>query len=141
MIASPSRLAIGALARSTGCSVETIRYYERIGVLSEPERSPGGYRLYGQRHVKRLAFVRQARGLGFTLDQVRALLRLAGERVRPCAAVRDVALAHLADVRGRIGQLRAMENSLKELVTACADGSRPDCPLIEALGAGAPTAP
>src|SRR5438093_6341175 len=85
------RLAIGTLSKRTGCNIETIRYYERVGLLPAPARSSGGYRLYGTGHLKRLAFVRRARTLGFSIDEVRTLLRLADERKRPCAEVRVVA--------------------------------------------------
>src|SRR5262245_51359791 len=87
------RMAIGALSGRTGTNVETIRYYERAGLLPIPPRTPGGYRLYGSAHVKRLSFVRRARALGFSLDEIRRLLKLADERKRPCAEVREVAAA------------------------------------------------
>ena len=126
-------LAIGALSERTGCKVETIRFYERARLLPDPARSPGGYRLYGNDHLKRLTFIRRARKLGFSVDEVRKLLKLADERKRPCAEVRVMAGAHLEDVRGKIADLRAMERVLRETVARCADGRRTDCPLIEAL--------
>jgi len=125
-------LAIGALSERTGCKVETIRFYERARLLPDPARSPGGYRLYGNDHLKRLTFIRRARKLGFSVDEVR-LLKLADERKRPCAEVRVMAGAHLEDVRVKIADLRAMERVLRETVARCADGRRTDCPLIEAL--------
>jgi MerR family mercuric resistance operon transcriptional regulator len=90
----PPHLAIGALSRHTGCQVETIRYYERVGLLPPPARSAGGYRLYAAPHFSRLTFIRRARALGFSLEEVRRLLRLADERQRPCAEARAVAAAH-----------------------------------------------
>ncbi len=132
-------IAIGRLARQTGANIETIRYYERVGLLPAPARSPGGYRLYRAEHLKRLNFIRRARILGFSIGEVRRLLRLADERKRPCAEVRIVAEAHLADVRNRIADLRVMERVLKETVARCAAGTRSHCPLIDALyedGAG-----
>jgi MerR family mercuric resistance operon transcriptional regulator len=128
-----SRLAIGPLSKRTGCNIETIRYYERVGLLPAPVRSPGGYRLYGDQHLKRLTFIRRARSLGFSIDEVRTLLKLADERKRPCAEVRVVAAAHLEDVRAKIADLRAMERVLSETVAKCANGKQSDCPLIEAL--------
>jgi len=128
-----SPIAIGALSRAAGVNIETIRYYERIGLLPAPPRSLGGYRLYNQDQVRRLLFIRRARALGFALDEVRALFRLADRRERSCAAVRDLAGTHLADVRGKIADLRRLERILAEMVAACADGTLPDCPLIEAL--------
>jgi MerR family mercuric resistance operon transcriptional regulator len=130
---APARIAIGDLARRTSSNVETIRYYERVTLLPAPARSPGGYRLYGIGHVKRLTFIRRARALGFSIDEVRTLLRLADERKRPCAEVRVVAEAHLNDVRAKIADLRAMERVLKDTVAKCADGTRARCPVIEAL--------
>lgn len=131
-------LAIGAVSARTGCKVETIRFYEREGLLPAPTRSSGGYRLYSQNHLKRLTFIRRARALGFSIDEVRKLLTLADERKRPCAEVRVVAGAHLEDVRAKIADLRAMERVLRETVARCADGRRADCPLIEALYLEAP---
>jgi len=131
-------LAIGALSKRTGCKVETIRFYERARLLPAPARSPGGYRLYSNDHLKRLTFVRRARALGFSVDEVRKLLKLADERKRPCAEVRVVAGAHLEDVQAKIADLRAMERVLRETVARCADGRRADCPLIEALYREAP---
>ncbi len=125
--------AIGAVSKQTGCHIETIRYYERIGLLSAPARTASGYRRYSLEHLKRLAFVRRARDLGFTLDEVRRLLRLADKRERSCAQVRDLATAHLHDVQAKTKGLRAMERVLKDMIAQCADGTLPDCPLIEAL--------
>src|SRR6266446_5907329 len=126
-------LAIGVLSKRTGCNVETIRFYEREGLLPAPARSPGGYRLYSKDHLKRLTFIRRARALGFSIDEVRKLLTLADERKRPCAEVRVVAGAHLEDVQAKIADLRAMERVLRETVAKCASGRSPDCPLIESL--------
>lgn len=127
------RIAIGKLAGHTGTNVETIRYYERMGLWPAPARSAGGYRLYGTEHLKRLNFIRRARMLGFSIGEVRTLLRLADERRRPYAEVRVVAEAHLADVRNKIADLRTMERVLKDTVARCADGTGSHCPLIDAL--------
>lgn len=128
-----ARLAIGTLSRRTACKVETIRYYERVGLLPHPTRSPGGYRLYGHAHLERLAFIRRARTLGFSIDEVRRLLDLADHHRRPCAEARRVAAAHLEDVRAKIADLQVMERVLKETVARCGAGRSPHCPLIEAL--------
>jgi MerR family mercuric resistance operon transcriptional regulator len=133
---SSGNFTIGALSDRTGCNIETIRYYERAGVLPEPGRSAGGYRLYEAGHVNRLSFIRRARALGFTLDEVRTLLELAEDRRGSCAEARAVAAARLRDVRARIADLRAMERVLSRTVVRCADGTRPSCPLIEALSLG-----
>jgi len=138
----PTRLAIGALSQRTGSRVETIRYYEHVGLLPRPPRSPGGYRQYGREHLARLTFIRRARALGFSLDEVRRLLQLADERRRPCAEARAVAAAHLADVRAKITDLRRMERVLRETVSRCEAGTGSECALIDALSSesGAATA-
>ena len=131
-------IPIGEVSRRTGCNIETIRYYERIGLLPAPRRSGGRYRLYGAAEdVGRLAFVRRARELGFTLDEVRALLALAAGGGDACSGVRGLAAAHLADVRKRIADLRAMERTLVAAVRRCDAGEAPECPLIGALSSGA----
>src|SRR3546814_15645927 len=120
------RLPIGVMSQRTGCNIETIRYYEKIGLLPAPARSEGGHRLYGHGHLMRLGFVRRARGLGFTLDEIRALLQLAEDRDRPCAEAREVAVVQLAAVRAKIADLRAMEAVLAETVLLCADAKTPE---------------
>ena len=135
------RLAIGVMSQRTGCNIETIRYYEKIGRLPLPARSEGGHRLYGHGHLMRLGFVRRARELGFTLDEIRALLQLTEDRERPCAEAREVAVVHLADIRKKIADLQAMEAVLARTVVRCADGNTPECPLLETLfGAFDPSA-
>ncbi|MGH7384452.1 MAG: MerR family transcriptional regulator [Candidatus Rokuibacteriota bacterium] len=129
----PGRFAIGVLSKRTGCNVETIRYYERAGLLPTPARSPGGYRLYATDHLRRLALVRRARALGFSIDEVRALLALADHRKRPCAEARGLAAAHLEDVRAKIASLREMERVLRDTVARCASGKGSHCPLIDTL--------
>lgn len=121
------------LARRTGCNLETVRYYEKVGLLPEPPRTASGYRSYDSTHERRLLFVLRARELGFSLDEIRELLRLVDERDRPCAEVRDVAAVHLADVRAKIADLKRMERVLKDVVAQCGDGTLPECPLIETL--------
>jgi MerR family mercuric resistance operon transcriptional regulator len=136
------RIAIGRLSKHTGTNIETIRYYERVELLPAPTRSPGGYRLYGTDHLKRLNFIRRARTLGFSIGEVRTLLRLADERKRPCGEVRVVAEAHLKDVRAKIADLRRMERVLEATVARCAAGKSASCAVIEALyrnGSGAAT--
>lgn len=125
-------IPIGELSRQTGCNIETIRYYERIGLMPAPPRK-GRYRSYGGEDVARLSFVRRARELGFTLDEVRALLGLAAGGQASCAEVRDLAAAHLKDVRGRIADLKRMERVLTQAVGACDSEQDASCPLIEAL--------
>jgi MerR family transcriptional regulator, mercuric resistance operon regulatory protein len=110
-----------------------VRYYEKAGLLPAPPRTSSGYRSYDTTHELRLGFVLRARELGFSLDEIRALLRLVDERDQPCAEAREVAAVHLADVRAKIADLKRMERVLKDTVAQCADGALPDCPLIETL--------
>ncbi|MES0124870.1 helix-turn-helix domain-containing protein [Mesorhizobium sp. C420B] len=121
------------LARRTGSNLETVRYYEKVGLLPEPPRTQSGYRNYDTTHERRLRFVLRARELGFSLDEIRALLRLVDERNQPCADARAVAATHLEDVRAKIADLKRMEQVLKEVVKQCGDGTLPACPLIETL--------
>ena len=123
-------LRIGELSRRTGCTIETIRYYERIGLLPRPDRH-GRYRQYDTAGVSSLAFIRRARDLGFTLDEVRQLLRLAA----------GGAATHLIDVRKRIADLKSMERALAAAVRQCDAGDEPACPLIEALSSADLAAP
>ncbi len=121
------------LARRTGSNLETVRYYEKVGLLPEPPRTVAGYRAYDSTHERRLRFVLRARELGFSLDEIRGLLRLIDERDRPCAEARDVAAEHLGDIRAKIVDLKRMERVLKDVVAQCGDGTLPECPLIETL--------
>ncbi|MGO8916762.1 MAG: MerR family transcriptional regulator [Stellaceae bacterium] len=128
-------IPIGELSRRTGCNIETIRYYERIGLLPTARRS-GRYRSYGPDDVARLGFVRRARELGFTLEDVRALFGLAAGGRSSCTEARDLAASHLGDVRSRIHDLRRMERVLADAVRACDLGNNARCPLIDALSQG-----
>ncbi len=133
MASRVSEMSIGALARETACNVETIRYYERIGILPRPRRSASGYRLYSADDARRLVFVRRARELGFTLDETRALLDLAADGGGACRGAYDIAAAHLDRVRAKIAHLRTMEHKLTQAVRQCAAGERQACPVIDAL--------
>ncbi len=129
-------LPIGTLAKQTGCRVETVRFYENIGVMPPPARSSGGQRRYTINHLKRLNFVRRARALGFTLNEVRDLLRLVDGGDYTCAEVETVTLAHLGDVRRKITDLRKLERVLKDMAAQCGGGTVPDCPVVDALFRG-----
>jgi len=126
-------ITIGALSKRTGVHVETIRYYERIGILPKPDRSPGGQRLYPEQYRWRLAFVRRARDLGFSLDDVRALLQLTGGQRVACAKVKSITEKHLADIRQRIKELKQLERMLSAMVTQCKGDEVSDCPILDAL--------
>ena len=104
------KLAIGELARATATKVERIRYYERIGLLPKPARTSGNYRSYSPAHLARLSFIRRARDLGFSIEQVRELLGLSDQRDRPCDAVDAIAREHLIDVERRIRDLQALRH-------------------------------
>lgn len=127
-------IAIGELSRRTECNIETIRYYERIGLLPPALRPGGRYRRYDADDIARLRFIRRARQLGFTLDEVRAFMRLAGtEGEDACADARNLAVAHVADIRAKIADSQAMERVLSDAICECASGRQRRCPLIEVL--------
>lgn len=129
-----SEIAIGELSRRTGCNIETIRYYERIALLPQPRRTDSRFRRYDSEDVARLRFIRRARRLGFTLDEVRAFLRLAGtEGEAARTEARALASAHVADIQAKIADLQAMEQVLTEAICECETGRQPRCPLIEVL--------
>ena len=132
-MAAEKSLSIGALAKATGTKVETIRWYERVGLLPAPARTSGNYRSYGQAHLGRLSFVRRARDLGFTLDQVRELLLLADQRDRSCKEVDAIARAHLEDVERKIADLQALRRELADIIGQCGHGTVAECRIIEAL--------
>ena len=127
---------IGALSKGTGCHIETIRYYERIGLMPKPPRSPGGHRLYEEDHLRRLTFIRRSRELGFTLEEVRGLLRLVDGGSYTCAEVKALTLDHAAEVRRKVADLRKLERVLKEMAAECDGGEVPECPIIDTLYQG-----
>ena len=126
-------MSIGALSERTGCNIETIRYYEKIGLMPAPPRSVGGHRVYDDDHAKRLGFIRRSRELGFSLDEIRALLGLADEADYDCGTVKNITLKHLQGVRDKIRDLRRMERTLKAVAGECEGGIAPRCPIIETL--------
>ena len=131
---SKAAISIGELSRRTGVNIETIRYYERINMMPHPPRSTSGRRAYGEVETRTLAFIRRARELGFSLDEIRALLALSADHGgEMCAEVRHLAANHLGDVRAKIADLRAMERILADAVRRCDEGESARCPLIDAL--------
>lgn len=126
-------LTIGHLAKETGTKVETIRFYEKIGVLPQPERTGGNYRAYDRSHLNRLSFIRRARELGFSLDQVRALLALADDHSQSCAAIDAIANEHRRDVERKICDLQALKAELDNLIDQCGCGTVAECRIIESL--------
>lgn len=129
----PGILTIGDLARATGTKVETIRYYERIGLLMAPARTGGNYRAYEASHLDRLSFIRRARDLGFSIEQVRTLLDLSDQKQRSCEAVDAIAREHLAEVERKIADLVALRRELRELISHCRQGTIAECRIVEAL--------
>ena len=127
-------LSIGKLAKAAVVKVPTIRFYEQIGLLPEPDRSAGNQRLYGQSALDRLAFIRHARELGFPLDAIRDLLSLSDRPDQSCAAADVIARAQLAEVESRLARLTALKGELERMVVQCAGGRIADCRVIEVLG-------
>ncbi len=127
-------LSIGDLGKATGTKVETIRYYENVGLLPTPGRTAGNYRIYDKAHLTRLGFIRRARDLGFSLDEVRTLLRLSDDRDQSCEQVDSIARAHLADIEQKIADLEALRGELNGLIRQCHRGTIGECRILEALG-------
>jgi DNA-binding transcriptional MerR regulator len=125
--------SIGELARRTSTKVETIRWYERTGLLDAPARTGGNYRAYGPTHLARLSFVRRARDLGFSLDHVRELLRLSDQRDRPCEEVDVIARGHLTEVERKVADLTALGHELRQIIGQCGHGTVAECRIIEVL--------
>ena len=126
-------LGIGQLAKASGCKVQTIRYYEQIGLLPEPQRTAGNQRLYHQNDLERLQFIRHGRELGFSLDAIRELLRLAEHPRQPCEAADRIAREHLREVESRLSRLRALKTELERMVRECAGVEVSQCRVIEVL--------
>ena len=128
-----SHLTIGELGRRTGTKVETIRYYERVGLLPVPARTSGNYRAYSAEHLNRLSFIRRSRELGFSLDQGRALVDLADKRDQSCEAVDVIAREHRAEVDRKIADLRALRRELGSMIDQCGRRTVAECRILEAL--------
>lgn len=135
-----SGFTIGELAKATGTQAETVRYYERIGLLPAPGRSSGNYRVYGAKDIERAAFVKRGRDLGFAIDEIRTLLALADQKERECGEIDAIAREHLADVERKIADLERLARELRHLIGQCGGGRISDCRIVEALAsAGRPT--
>ncbi len=128
------QMTIGRLSKAAGVKVTTIRYYESIDLMGEPERSTSGQRLYGDDAVQRLLFIRHARDLGFPIDSIRELIDLQHKPGEDCAHVDVIARRQLADVRLKLSQLEGLEAELKRMVSACEGGSIATCKVLESLG-------
>ena len=126
--------AIGALSAQSGVNIETIRYYERIGVMPAPPRTEGRQRVYDEAHLKRLTFIRRGRELGFSLDEVRDLLGLVRGHELTCAEVKTLTEQHLADIRCKLQDLKRLVRVLTDLAAQCHGKEVPDCPILDTLG-------
>lgn len=131
--ARPPGMSIGEISRRTGLSIDTIRYYERLGLLANVERTAGGHRQYGTPHVRRLRFVRHGRRLGLPLDQLRIL---AEREANSCTTFRSLLSRRAVEVRQQMAELRAIDRELRRLLEACGDGQRDTCSVVEAMLAG-----
>ena len=128
-----SPVTIGTLAKKTGVNIETIRYYEKEGILPHPPRSPGGHRLYKKDDVKRLFFVRRCRELGFSIKEINSLLSLVQTGDYTCAAIHDLTLQHAKEIKQKITDLKKMERVLLDMAAECSGGDIPECPIIDTL--------
>lgn len=124
---------IGALAKSSGCSVQTIRWYEQAGLLPAPQRTEGGRRLYDEKTAARLAFIRHARELGFSLEAIRELLTLTDNPDQSCSAADQIARRHLTEIEDRIARFAALQTELKRMIKSCRGGRIADCRVIDVL--------
>lgn len=125
---------IGEAARESGVSSKMIRHYEAIGLIAQPARSAGGYRTYSEKELHILRFIKRARSLGFSLDQVKQLLSLWLDKERMSADVKVLALQHIDTLTKKIDELTAMRDLLQNLAEVCHGDDRPDCPIIEKIG-------
>lgn len=121
------------LARLSGCNLETIRYYEKIGLIPPPPRNAVGYRLYDAHHVKRLRFILRSRELGFSIEEIHSLLELIDQGIQTCAEVQEHTFTHLQSIRGKIKDLQHIETILSNTAARCSGAAVPDCPILEAL--------
>lgn len=121
------------LAKRTSCNLETIRYYEKVGLMPEPPRSGAGYRLYGDSHVRRLKFILRARELGFSIEDIQGLLGLVDGGHQTCAQVKERTENHLAGVRAKIADLKRIEKVLFDTASKCSGRKIPECPMLDAL--------
>ena len=126
-------VTIGKLSKRTGCNIETIRYYERIEILLKPQRSEGGNRLYNQEQIKRLVFVRRSRELGFSLEEIRTLLKLVDGKKTTCQEIKTITEGHLHDIERKITDLEKLQKTLGDISSQCSGGFVPDCPIIDSL--------
>ncbi len=126
-------MQIGELSKRTGVKIETIRYYEKSGIMPEPPRKAGGFRMYREEHLNRLRFIRRSRQLGFSMADIEGLLGLVDERGYTCGEVRSLTLEHADMVKQKIRDLKRLEKTLRGIASQCTGEEVPDCPIIDAL--------
>ena len=126
-------ITIGKLSEKTGVNIETVRYYEKIGLIPKPSRSEGGNRLYNVEQLKRLAFIKRCRELGFPLVTIRGFLKLVDEKNFTCAEIADISQHHLEDIRAKIRDLKKIESHMKDMLSQCNKNNMPDCAFIDIL--------
>jgi MerR family transcriptional regulator, copper efflux regulator len=124
---------IGTAARRSGITIKMVRYYESIGLIAPADRTEGNYRTYDARDINHLEFVKRARGLGFSLDEIRQLLALWDDSTRASAEVKALVTSHIAELDARIAALKSMRRTLAHLAERCDGDERPDCPIIDDL--------
>ena len=127
---------IGQAARASGVSAKMIRYYEQIGLVRPAERTDSNYRSFDERNVNELRFIKRARSLGFSVEEIANLLSLWRDRARPSRDVKSIADEHVTELEGRIAEMQAMADTLRHLSSCCAGDDRPDCPILADLAAG-----
>lgn len=132
-ITKPRGYAIGRVSRETGVNIETIRYYERIGIMPRPARTSGGNRLFDDNQIKRLYFIRRCRELGFGIDEIRTLLQMVDRQDFTCGDVHRITVEHISTIRRKIADLDRLEKVLTEMASTCSRGDMPDCPIIDTL--------
>jgi MerR family mercuric resistance operon transcriptional regulator len=126
-------MRIGELATRTGCNLETVRYYERIGLLAPPPRNASGYRSYARGDAERLRFIVRSRGLGFSLVEIRSLLTLIADHGHPCAEVDSIARAHLEQIETKQRELAEMAGELCRMIESCSPGTVDSCRIVKSL--------
>ena len=125
--------SIGEMSKRTGVHIETIRYYERTKLMPKPDRTTGGNRQFNHDQLKRLSFIKQSREIGFSIQEIRALLEMVDRRDFTCGEVHDLTINHLFSVREKIENLRNLETALEAMVAKCSQGDVPECPIVDKL--------
>jgi len=131
--AKPAFLGIGEMSRQTGVGIETIRYFEKIGMMPVPGRSEGGNRRYNTDHLQRLFFINRCRQIGFSQSEIKTLLSMVDAKGVTCGEVHSITTEHIADIKKKIRDLRKLEKVLTQMANECSRGDIPDCPIIETL--------